>query len=103
MHLSRHKPPVTRSQPKPLHISDALRAHLDLLDCQLRHREPLSAASLHRLLICLEGFPCATGDYSRAVNHLKNAASYLRRREDGAARYELLMLVRELGKIMKDD
>ena len=103
MQLSHRLPPVTHSLPKTHHVADALRAYLDLVDCQLRHREPLSQAVLHRLQECLEAFPCATADYSRALNHLRNVAGYSHRREDGAARYELLMLVRELRRIMPID
>jgi hypothetical protein len=49
----------------------------------------------------LAAFPCATGEYSRALNRLRNAIAYYRQEEFGAARYELMTLVRELKPLLE--
>jgi hypothetical protein len=53
-------------------------------------------ADFEQLRRLLESLPLASGDYCVAVNRLTNAQNYLRSGEQGAARYELHMLLRSL-------
>jgi len=102
MRLS-HRLPTTAMAPiETVRPTDTLRVHLDYLEGRLRHNEPLPLAALQRLRDCLETVPCSTQEYSRAINHLINATGYYRRREHGAARYELLMLLREVRPLASD-
>ena len=46
----------------------------------------------------LEALPLSTEEFGLATNRLRNASRYLRSQERGAARYELKMLARSLGR-----
>jgi hypothetical protein len=88
---------MTRSS-NPLPV-DAIRAqarqHLAAL-----LEPPLTGAGKlaihHQVRHALECLPLTTAEFATAVNRLENARAYLEVGEPGAARFELLLLLRSL-------
>lgn len=57
-----------------------------------------SVADFEQVRRLLEALPLTTEEFGRALNRLANARRYLSSGEDGAARYELCLLRRSLGR-----
>jgi hypothetical protein len=85
----------------PVTISESLcvllRQALDRLPRRAPH-DGGPVADFEQMRQLLETLPLPSAEFSLAVNRLANAQHYLGAGEDGAARYELRLLLRSLEK-----
>lgn len=62
--------------------------------------QPILGDTLQDARRALDALPLASDDYSRAVNGLRNVQQYSAADEYGAARYELMLLERQLNAVL---
>ena len=73
-----------------------LERQVEALELLLLQNQPIAVLPVLALGWHLQAVPCTATDFSRVTNRVRNVLRYLRSGEAGAARYELLLLLKQL-------
>jgi len=85
---------AVRFQPSPTGSSNG--TTVSELVFELQRLDVLAAEYAERAERVVAAMPLSSSDYGRSLNHIRNAAHYADRREQGAAQFEQRSLVRYL-------
>ena len=95
------KPNAVSAEPLPQEPQAArLKQKLWALEARISRSKEIDLETVEALRELVEALPCTTDEFGQAITRLQNAVRYQVGQERGAARYEMMILLRQLWRLV---